>query len=353
MKRLHVGLWMFFLLVGCGQLEFGVEPEATQRPLATEPLLVIRTPTLVLPTPPGVGVTPTLVEMVTEVPVLVDERQSTLVLPTLSPTPTPTLSPSPTQVASPVLPSPTSVPRLGPEVRQFTAVPTQVEPGDSLALIWEAVGDTAQLCVVLPEGTLEAGNCSEWPLVGSDFFVINAVYRNDVTLELRVQVGEQEVVSGLPIKLYCSERWWFFANPPTLCPARSSVTSKAAAQYFEQGWMLWVEELATIYAFFDDGTYVSFTDPLATDSAETGDGGVHPPDGLYAPIRGFGLVWRGEVAEASGGWIGERLGWGLVPEFGFDMTYQLVVSPRQLYLTHPDGDVIEVKPLEGQWSFYQ
>jgi len=47
---------------------------------------------------------------------------------------------------------------------------------------------------------------------------------------------------------------------------------------------------------------------------------VIPPAGLYAPVSGFGLIWRGDVSQSPG--YREVLGWALGPEFGYDTIFE-------------------------------
>jgi hypothetical protein len=119
--------------------------------------------------------------------------------------------------------------------------------------------------------------------------------------------------------------------------------------------MLWLEREDVIYAFFADNTYARFDGSQLQGDIETGDGGVVPPAGLVAPIRGFGLVWRGEVEGMANNWVGEKLGWGLAPEFGFETRYQPDIQPTHtaLYLRDGDGRIIYLDPSLSAWSIYE
>ncbi|NIV29260.1 MAG: hypothetical protein GWN58_07050, partial [Anaerolineae bacterium] len=76
------------------------------------------------------------------------------------------------------------------------------------------------------------------------------------------------------------------------------------------------------------------------------------PEGLHAPVSGFGLVWRGDIAQSPG--FHEQLGWGLAPEFGYDAILQCDnAAPsggrswQTCYLKGPDDEVIMLHPLGG------
>lgn len=91
-------------------------------------------------------------------------------------------------------------------------------------------------------------------------------------------------------------------------------------------------------------------DPLEIISDTSVD--IQPPPGLYAPQSGFGLVWRGDVANAPG--YRQALGWALAPEFAYETIYQCDNalpsggrSWRTCYLKGPDGETIAFHPLGG------
>jgi hypothetical protein len=65
-----------------------------------------------------------------------------------------------------------------------------------------------------------------------------------------------------------------------------------------------------------------------------------PPPGLFEPVSGFGLVWRGEVTGTDD--LSALLGWAIEPEFGFDTAYQCKMSCDSYwdcYLKGPEGEL--------------
>jgi hypothetical protein len=102
------------------------------------------------------------------------------------------------------------------------------------------------------------------------------------------------------------------------------MTTPAIEQVFEGGKMLRLESEKTVYVLYNDGSSATFTDqdicqifqdtwmPDEPESIPE----IVPPEGLYQPRRGFGLIWRGNVE------VREALGWALAPEQRFDTMHQ-------------------------------
>lgn len=112
------------------------------------------------------------------------------------------------------------------------------------------------------------------------------------------------------------------------CPDAPPRASLIVYQPFERGWMIWLAEQGRIYALFEDGTGALFVDQYVEGQAESM---LTPPDGLFAPVRGFRAVW-----DALGG-AESRLGWGLAPETGYDSRWQSAdVYSWTIYLELPD-----------------
>lgn len=125
---------------------------------------------------------------------------------------------------------------------------------------------------------------------------------------------------------------------------------QGAEQVFEDGRMFWIRHLRQTWvmaASADDpntGDWFCYVDEFEEGDPET-DPSLVPPEGLYQPKRGFGLVWREEAG------IRDRLGWALTPEFELlsEYTYiaggqmqdgQYVPGPGEHRLTTLYGDVI-------------
>ena len=92
------------------------------------------------------------------------------------------------------------------------------------------------------------------------------------------------------------------------CAAGATKVVWAAWQPFERGYLLWRSDLNTVYALFNDGTWVEIPEKWGGQPTQSrGD----PPSGLRTPERGFGWVWglRDDLFN--------RLGWALDQEKGY------------------------------------
>lgn len=92
-----------------------------------------------------------------------------------------------------------------------------------------------------------------------------------------------------------------------------------AEQTFERGSLFWLRPIDQIWILTiqEDGSKVW---RVAEDNFEEGmiesDPALVPPDGLFQPIRGFGLLWREDPG------LREALGWAISEEVGYLANYQ-------------------------------
>ncbi|MDX1612731.1 MAG: hypothetical protein R3300_00400 [Candidatus Promineifilaceae bacterium] len=154
--------------------------------------------------------------------------------------------------------------------------------------------------------------------------------------------------TATPLPVGCALDW-FFRPAPVGCPASEAVTTAAAEQPFDFGFMIWLAETDSIYAFFEDGRWRRYDDTWSEDQPES-DPTIVPPEGRQQPIRGFGKVWREQPTLLG------RLGWALGPELGFESTFQFgedgADTESMLYVRAFNGEVlglIERQPDQGEW----
>ena len=107
------------------------------------------------------------------------------------------------------------------------------------------------------------------------------------------------------------------------CPSAPPTQTPGAAQVFERGLMVWVGETGEIFSLIDDGTVRVYGDTFVEGNP---DPTAEPPDGLFTPVRGFGIVW-----EALGGAEG-LLGWAAAQETSVQLAYQ--AAGRISYTTY-------------------
>lgn len=250
----------------------------------------------------------------------------------------------------------------------FSVSPTVTENvGDKLRISWQAAGEQAELCP-MRHGPV-TGRCQAVPLKGSLEFVSDEEALSYAGFGLKVSAGDQVAWATETVRFQCKNlRTWFFEDPPLRCPADEPDESYAAAQYFERGLMLWVEDSDLFYVFYEgedeygrqsfDSVPAQNVKPGASEENRVGE---DPPPGLYEPVSGFGLVWRGEV-EGVHPKVRERLGWATAPEFGYDFASQcettIVAGIWTCYLHGPRGEVIRYGAMTTAgyplvWDYYR
>ncbi len=123
------------------------------------------------------------------------------------------------------------------------------------------------------------------------------------------------------------------------CAMASGAETGAAFQPFERGSMLWREDERLIYVLQGNGTWASYEDTWTPDQGEPD---LSPPQGLYAPVRGFARVWVFGLEGPP-----SPIGWGTAPERG----YAAVVQPfaRGLLLSGADDEVYALYN-DGTWE---
>jgi hypothetical protein len=189
---------------------------------------------------------------------------------------------------------------------------------------------------------------------------------------LIVEAGGVRLVRYAPLMVECPDCFsdWFFDDPPGICPKAPPLFSYAAAQRFERGLMIWIKAQDTYYILYDGFITPSgrqsatsaitslqiLNGPvdLAPGSSVGNRVGEAPPNGLFEPISGFGLVWRGEVVGVEG--VRARLGWAMEPEYGFDTIYQCEMSCGSnwdCYLEGPQGATFHLTYLLHVGHFWE
>jgi hypothetical protein len=102
-----------------------------------------------------------------------------------------------------------------------------------------------------------------------------------------------------------------------------------ALQTFQHGAMLWLGTTpSSIYVLYDDGRMERYADTFVQ-GVDPEYIGEEPPQGLTAPIRGFGKIW------ASNPTVRSSLGWAIQGEQGIDTLVHEFTNGRMVHsLTH-------------------
>ena len=131
------------------------------------------------------------------------------------------------------------------------------------------------------------------------------------------------------------------------CPLRAESAGPAAEQIFETGTMYWWDANQQIYVLAggSSGQWSVYADTWS-EGEELKP--LSPPPGLYAPVRGFGKVWRNYPA------VSDALGWGLQPEVPLTGVYQRFQHGTMLYSweLNDHGRQIYVLFADGSYTTY-
>jgi hypothetical protein len=302
-------------------------------------------PTSIPPTPSNTPKAPQ--------PDVAETLESATEVPTLPPptkTPVATQTPPPTEPP----PEPTTEELV---IVSFTVVVGDIEEGKKLTFSWQTTGATR---ATLISGTSQRFP-QRWEVGPSGTYEVGPEttgYRNPPMTLIAYDGLGNEVSETIRVEWPCQYEY-FFDPAPEACPLYEPSATWAAEQPFENGRMVWLEEVRgetfvtqrQILVFYNDGKYEQYQDTWMEGQPES-DPSIVPPSGLYQPIRGFGKVWR----ESTG--VRDRLGWATVPEQGFDTFWQQRFQeslPSVAYVRIFDGRGVEIAgwgwATGGTWKF--
>ena len=276
----------------------------------------------------------------------------TLTRPTpLGPISEPTASPASTFIPTVVptaVPTPVEKADSGPTIVYFRANVEEADPGDTIALEWETVEATHVTLYRIPPSQQLPQSGWDVDTTGSYTYEIPSHDRNSISFQLYASdTADRYVAASLTLPLRCPDTW-FFSPPSEVCPT-APIVSPAAEQHFERGTMIWIEEMNRIYVVYADDIHSpkweSFIDEW-DESQPDRDPELTPPDGLFQPVRGFGLVWRQNPR------VRDRLGWAIDQETGFETIVQhtTLFKYNSTYIRALDGDVWYLGPEQSTWE---
>lgn len=251
---------------------------------------------------------------------------------------------------------------------------TIVDPGAAVTLSWAFEGEYGTICERITPRPLSDTCYQDLPSSGSLEVTVPAEARGAIGYFLYVQANEvvedAMVILSLSAERGCEYAWFFgnaeYAHKPLLeCPSSEPVEIRPQAQLFEKGLMLRLEDAtlgedAWLIALLpQEGGFYSLGFEPVVDSWTPGmpetDAALSPPEGLFQPSRGFGMLWRGEIEHRP---MGESqtldgegvLGWATGNVLEYDAAYQCLESThgraRSCFIGGPDGNVL---PMPVTW----
>jgi hypothetical protein len=157
----------------------------------------------------------------------------------------------------------------------------------------------------------------------------------------------------------CAFSWFVSGAPANSCPDEAAAQFEAAYQPFEHGAMVWRKGRGYIVLPFNpatltqQGIVIFQPDDLTVYRDTSAD--VTAPPGLFAPVSGFGFVWRGDVFSEPGYGLQSVVGWATAPEKGYRLTEQSGTQRFQTnaslqtglltYISLPDGRILKLSRL--------
>ncbi len=138
---------------------------------------------------------------------------------------------------------------------------------------------------------------------------------------------------------------WVFKSRPASCPLDTAVRGSAGFQQFERGFMLWFGPQKVIFAVYQSDRkprWQQFSDTWTEDKPAT-DPALTPPDGVFQPVRGFGLVWR----TARG--VRDKLGWATGQETPYQAAFQIDTLGNR-FIGGPGGEVYQLNADLSNWQ---
>lgn len=148
----------------------------------------------------------------------------------------------------------------------------------------------------------------------------------------------------------CTNSWFFtLAVEEPNCP-RPVQNSLASGHDLQGGRAYWYQNSplpdigqGIIFVIYNDGTWQAFSDTFNADIHPIRDENLHPPEGLFQPERGIGLVWRSNPE------VRDKLVWAYEPEYLFDGRFQFpnVGNPSYVYIDHGAREVVLKLNLEN------
>lgn len=147
-------------------------------------------------------------------------------------------------------------------------------------------------------------------------------------------------------------------STPDVFPTPSVGQVYVAEQGFQNGRMFWLEPVKQIWVTWTNErgeTIWSVFDDAFEEGMMESDDNIVPPEGLFQPERGFGLLWR------TNDGVRDQIGWAIEPEFGYVTRYEYraggIVTESNEYVAGPGRHIIQtlarerIQFNEGIWTW--
>ena len=112
--------------------------------------------------------------------------------------------------------------------------------------------------------------------------------------------------------------------------------------------MIWISSGNTIFVLYGDGSnpaWEFFPDRYIEGEQLKTD--LTIPTGFFIPQRGFGKLWLGNTD------VRDRLGWGVLPEQGYQAQLQSDSVTNTRYITGADGQVYALWDGQTVWQIVE
>ena len=156
-------------------------------------------------------------------------------------------------------------------------------------------------------------------------------------------------IVAVPNNQICDTNWFFLQPRPPSCPMNVPNATNGVYQTFQNGVMVWVRSQDAIYVMYNDTGFPRwqvYRDYFEEGMPETSPEYDNPPEGLYQPRRGFGMLWRSNAA------VRDRVGWATMRD---EMPYSVQVQTARdgsIYISTPFQGVFGLLPSGTGWNLF-
>lgn len=224
-----------------------------------------------------------------------------------------------------------------PTVLSVGYSPKPIQPGASMEIFWTVRGTDVALVEVYDLATGELLTLMEnLPLTGSAPYDIPTTATGGLNI---VVWGANRPDFYTPVTMW--ERVVQSSIPAHTEDSAVEITTQAAFQQYENGFMIWQADTGEINVFFGANGGIMGGYPQEIYEPYPDNPFHDVPDGFIRPISGFGRLWGSYPG------IKDTLGWATAPE----QSYQLTIQERGLstWFSLPDGRIAKAHRM--WWNF--